>query len=465
LERQNVAICGNGAASVALFRALAAKARTPLSVTILGSGERTGEGIAYGTRDPVHVLNVPAGKMSADASEPRQFAGWLERHGQRAERWEDGFVPRRLYAAYLADLVERTRLEFRAKAHLNRIRATVVGIARQPDGWSVFYEGGVVTADTVVLATGLDQPQPLGEQFAPEAAQWFADDPWQDIQVETDAHVLIVGTGLTAIDTALALLNKGHRGRIVLLSRHGLLPHTHVAHETIDAPLAPPFPRTASGLMRALRRAAKDSKAPAAWQAAIDALRPLWPGIWKALTPEAKGRAMRHGLAFFNIHRHRVPPRQGAQLKAAIAEGRVAILRGRLTSATPRCMSVHATIETQGGTQNLTFGRIVNCSGPNSDPERSPGTLLKTLIASGIAGPGTLNLGIDVDDENRVRSQDGAAQPSLFAAGALTRGYWWEITAMQEIAAQAAKIATSIVRHLANAGHADPAEYEQTRTG
>ena len=451
MKRQNVVICGNGASAVALVRALAHAAEAPLSVTIAGCGDRIGEGIAYATRDPGHVLNVPAAKMSADAREPGQFADWLARHGRAVTPWDASFVPRYLYADYLRDLLAQTRRDQDATLALRTVDTTVLGLGRQADGWTVFHEGGVLSADAVVLATGLDQPPPLAKHYPPELAEWFVDDPWAGIAVEPTAHILIVGTGLTAIDAALALLHKGHRGKIVMLSRHGLLPHVHREHAAVKVDVI--APRKASALVRALRQAAEGAD----WQAAIDALRPQWPAIWRALPPDARRRAIRHGLAFFNIHRHRVPPLQGAQLHRAIADGRIAVLRGRLGEVAQQCGSVRATIETAEGARPMAFGRIVNCSGPNSNPERSPGTLLKTLIASGIARPGELDLGIDVDDENRVRGQDGAPQPCLFAAGALTRGHWWEITAMPEIAAQAAAIAQSLVGHLARRDGAAPA--------
>ncbi|MEJ0044577.1 MAG: hypothetical protein WDM81_21180 [Rhizomicrobium sp.] len=139
-------------------------------------------------------------------------------------------------------------------------------------------------------------------------------------------------------------------------------------------------------------------------------MRPHWPDVWAALSEADKRRVLRHGLSAFNTHRHRVAPHQGRQMADAVADGRVEILRGRLVTLTPRCNSVLARIATPTGRIEAVFGRVVNCSGPNSDVERSPGTLLKTLIARGLARPGPANLGIGVDDSNRVLDQDGAAQ-------------------------------------------------------
>ncbi len=454
MTRPDIAICGNGAAAVALFRALARNAREALAVTIVGSGKHLGDGIAYSTRNPAHVLNVPAHKMSADADEPEQFTEWLCRRGLDVSNWEDTFVRRELYGAYLSDLVERTRLEFRTKIRLELIQAEVVGLAQQQEGWNVFHTGGVLCADTVALATGHDQPQPLAAQFGPEVSQYIVDDPWAELAVEATARVLVVGTGLTAVDTALALLDRGHRGRIVMLSRHGLLPQTHVAHG-VAAPLKPPFPSSTAALVRALRRAAGRKDSAEERQAFMDAMRPHWPAIWAALPDGEKRRALRHGLAHFNTHRHRIAPHQGRQLAEAVSDGRIEVMRGRLSGLAPLCNSVRAAVRTGAGERNFVFGHVVNCSGPNSDPERSPGTLLKTLIARHVARPGAAGLGIDVDEHSRVRGHDGRAQPNLFALGALTRGTWWEITAMPEIAAQAQRVAGSIAARRSRA----PLEY------
>jgi len=90
VDRQDVAICGNGAAAVALFRALARNTTAPLAVTLLGPSAHFARGAAYATRDASHVLNVPAEKMSADADAPDQFAiGALT----RGKWWEITAMP------------------------------------------------------------------------------------------------------------------------------------------------------------------------------------------------------------------------------------------------------------------------------------------------------------------------------------------------------------------------------------
>jgi uncharacterized NAD(P)/FAD-binding protein YdhS len=58
----------------------------------------------------------------------------------------------------------------------------------------------------------------------------------------------------------------------------------------------------------------------------------------------------------------------------------------------------------------------------------------------GLARPDQLRLGLEVDEHSRALSQDGRIHLNLFALGALTKGRWWEVTAVPEIRAQAERI-------------------------
>jgi uncharacterized NAD(P)/FAD-binding protein YdhS len=58
----------------------------------------------------------------------------------------------------------------------------------------------------------------------------------------------------------------------------------------------------------------------------------------------------------------------------------------------------------------------------------------------GLVQPDQLQLGLEVDEHSRAVSKDGRIHLNLFALGGLTKGRWWEITAVPEIRAQAERI-------------------------
>src|SRR6185437_9146607 len=89
---------------------------------------------------------------------------------------------------------------------------------------------------------GAESDNYLRDPWAPGAAQGL--DP--------EAAVLIIGTGLTMVDLALALRVEGHRGPIHALSRRGLLPQAHVPHAPRALP-APPDPIPPRAMLRWVR--------------------------------------------------------------------------------------------------------------------------------------------------------------------------------------------------------------------
>jgi hypothetical protein len=94
--------------------------------------------------------------------------------------------------------------------------------------------------------------------------------PWQrpaDWAPAPDADVLLVGSGLTAVDLIIELRDRGHRGRIHLVSRRGQMPQPHRVAEARPRPGLQPvalgadlhprarWPRCAPGCVRPRPRA------------------------------------------------------------------------------------------------------------------------------------------------------------------------------------------------------------------
>ena len=75
-------------------------------VTVIEPRSRLGAGLAYSTSVIQHLLNVPAGKMSALPEQPGHFLEWL-----RANHWPDAkpdsLAPRKLYGQYLQEVLKQ----------------------------------------------------------------------------------------------------------------------------------------------------------------------------------------------------------------------------------------------------------------------------------------------------------------------------------------------------------------------
>ncbi len=437
---KRLVVCGNGATAAALVVAMA-RQRLPLRITVVGRG-RPWRGVAYATDAAHHLLNVPAAQMSLDQEDPDHFLRWLGAYGH-----DNGsvFAPRGLYGAYIEDTVRKS-LDAAPWLAVEHVSAELLGLSRQPDSWHVFHDRGREAGDAVVLATGIERPSPLLERFGKACSPFVVEDPWAPWDVRPMAHVLIAGTGLTAVDTALNLIHAGHKGPIVMLSRHGLLPLTHAQVPPQTAMTLPAGPL--SQRLKFLRGHAGRARH---WQQVFDSLRFSWRCLWEGLSDSERRRFLRHAAIYFNAHRHRLAPEAAAELAAA-RQRNLQIYRGRILVMSARHNHLIVTMRHGGGNRTVCFDKVINCTGPNSNFDLSGQTFVQSLIGSGLVRPDPLGLGIEVDGQGTARGRDGEIQHSLFALGVLCRGAWWESTAIPDIRQQAA----SLARHLKSLETADP---------
>ena len=104
--------------------------------------------------------------------------------------------------------------------------------------------------------------------------------------ITADGPVVVLGTGLSMVDVFLSLDDAGHKGRIVALSRRGLIPAIHFQGKPhkLDA-VDIPFGATPAQFMRWLRKRIATTKAAGGdWRDVMDALRPFTQKIWSSWT-------------------------------------------------------------------------------------------------------------------------------------------------------------------------------------
>lgn len=438
---EHLVICGGGASAVLLLHALRLRAEEPLHVTIVEERASAGAGTAYSTPSVSHLLNVPAGRMSADAEDPNEFVAWLAKNFPAAEYTAKSFVPRRLYGAYLKHLLAAAAVDRRSPVQATVRHGTVHTIERRAQHWTLTLgDEKKIDADAVVVATGNAPPRPY---FAASDAvrDLILNDPWDTdakADIPRDANVALVGSGLTAVDVAVELLDRGHRGQIRMISRHGLLPRKHAQAFVSAGWLFPPYPHSVAELMRRTRSEARSIPGQDAWRMAIDALRPNLPAIWGALTPDDKARFLRHVRPFWEVHRHRMAPEVAARVETAIEAGRIVIQQGRLQAVEAAVLGgLCLRIKARGRVTPIPADIAINCTGPECDPTMSRNPLIVDLLHKGLARPDPLHLGIDTDANDRVIAADGAVNKGLYAVGPVARGRLWEVTAVPEIRHQA----------------------------
>ncbi|MET0327170.1 MAG: FAD/NAD(P)-binding protein [Luteimonas sp.] len=403
-------------------------------------------GVAYSTTRAENLLNVNAARMSAFEGVPDDFLVWLRTQPESAGLDDAAlaaqFAPRRVYGRYL-----QARLDAHgARASLPLHADAVVDLEREgPDFIATFASGARLQARAVVLAIG--NPSAALPGGAPALAPVEAWDYEAVAAIAPDADVGIIGAGLSMVDVLLTLQANGHRGRVLAISRNGLMPLAH-APGTVPQPggVDALMPLGVRARMRMLRQWAADAVAQGRpWQDAVERLRPHVRALWQAWPATERRRFLRHAVRQWDIHRHRIAPGVAAIVDDMAAAGVFSLQAGRLSRIEARDGRVAIDWMPRGGTPTTTVvDVVVNATGMEKRLSRAAGRLLPALHARGLVAPGPLDLGLATRGDGEVLDPNGDVVPGLWTLGATRIGDLWETIAMPELRGQAERVAVGV---------------------
>lgn len=452
-ELCDVAIVGGGYAGTVLALHLIRTFRDG-HVVLVEPRDELGGGLAYSIADAAHCINVPARQLGVSDTPDDRFIHWLEtRHPDLIGARPGGsdpartFVQRRWFGEFVRDRLAAGLADSPVTLTHRRGRATDVRIV---DGLLelTLGDGATTRARQIVIAVGHGPAmRPNGIPAAIADAEEFVADPWRDDALDgiaPDADVLIVGTGLTMADIAVSLLARGHCGRIVALSRHGLLARAAsvdakpVALDLSAWPTAP-----ISQHLRKLRaEITRVEREGGSWCDVFTALRERGGVLWSKLSIAEKQRFVRHVKSFYDAHRYRMAPEVANRIDAARNRGQIEVVAARLRGVRRARDGLLVEYLPRGGSGTLRrrFGAIINCTGPRPVIRAGPTQFLATLIVRGLAYPDPVGLGLTVDRDGRLYG----ISRNLFALGPLTRERFGDVIGAPEIMAQAQRLAATL---------------------
>jgi uncharacterized NAD(P)/FAD-binding protein YdhS len=452
MTRPSIAIVGAGFSGTLLALHLLRRCPPSVRVALIERNSAFGRGQAYSSGNPNHLLNVPAGRMSAFSDRPGHFLEWLQQQPgtEASQPSAKCFVPRRRFGAYVRNLLAEEIKRPENEGRLELLRGDVVGLGKNEAGLALALEGGRwLPADIAVLAIGNFPPEPPpGDDPAFLDGPLYRPDPWAPEALsglDADAPVLLIGTGLTMVDVVVSLLDQGHRGPIHALSRRGLLPRPHGgAGGAGAAARVGALPPRLLELLGALRAEARRAEAAGGtWHPVVDRLRPFTQDVWQSLSAEDKARFLRHLRPWWDVHRHRMAGPVAERIEAARAAGRLQIHAGRIRRLRGMEGGAELTFCRRGDRepQALRVARVVNCAGPACDFDRIAHPLVRSLLRGGLVRPDPLRLGLDVTGTCALRDRRGAISRRLFAVGPVTKAAFWEMTAVPDIRRQCEAVA------------------------
>lgn len=441
LTSADIAIVGGGAAAAAMVLALAAHTTAACSVLWVAPADCDGRGLAYSTRDAAHRLNVPAARMSARADRPSDWVDFLNAVDGHADPC--AYYPRRRYGDYLARRVADGWTQLRGERWLT----VATGARHDGRDWILLGADGLERrAQHLLLAIGPQaQHAPAGVDPALLRSHRYRIDPYvwantaQPISHVSD--IVIIGSGLTAVDLVLSAARQNGAAVIHLLSRHGALPATHAAPQPPMADLLDGADRmpAVSQMLRLLRARGTSGD----WRARVDSLRERSGERWQRWSLAEQRRFLRHARWAWDCARHRMAPEIAAAIAALRQNGRLQVHQGRLLSATPDQQRVAVRWRPRGS-ESIVDHRtdlVLQATGLNTAVSRTSDPLLRSLLDGGWARADALDMGLAVDTDQALLGTDAQPRGDAHVLGALARGSRYECLAMPEIRTTAAAIA------------------------
>lgn len=459
---KHIGIIGGGFTGTLTAVQLIQQTHVPFKITLIHEGEAMCKGIAYNPYSNKHLLNVIAGKMSAYPHAPDHFLDWVMQQPAFIDKdrtWiANAFLPRKLYGEYLnAIWQEAMRSASEKQITISVVSTSVSNIQVLDDVVRIQLESGnTIHVQYAVIATGNQLPRNPGIKNPTfYQSNHYYQNPWsvESVQqVRNDLPVLIVGNGLTMVDTVFGLLENGFKGEIYSLSPNGfnILPHRHnglkytkLTDEINDRMNLYALVQLVHRHIRTVREYGVSA------EPVIDSLRPHTQKFWQQFSDQEKQTFMSRFRHLWGVARHRIPLHSHDKIQHLRITGKLHIQSGNLLDLRELQNGVQVSYfdKKKGEERTMLVSRVINCTGPESDLNRLNHHFLKHCLDQGIILQDALKLGIRTLVETfQVLDAKLVPHDRLFTLGSNLRGELWESTAVNELRSQAEKLAAELIQ-------------------
>lgn len=224
-----ISIVGGGATGITILRQLAelaASGRDNGAISGIQLFDKSGfdGGVAYRTRSDRHLLNMKASTMSIRPGDADEFLRWLRARGLSCHG--NRHLPRMVYRDYLDAVRTAAIAQCRAAGvPVDVEHAEVVRARFSPDRDVLLTTDDNVThiSSVLILCTGHNAPD---DHYGLAGNPNYIRDPYAHFTFadRDGVEVGILGSGLSAVDTATALAKSHNAVRMTCFSRSGLFP-------------------------------------------------------------------------------------------------------------------------------------------------------------------------------------------------------------------------------------------------
>ncbi|MEX2695226.1 FAD/NAD(P)-binding protein [Rhizobium mongolense] len=428
-----IAIVGRGFSGMMSAIALMKTVRTPFHLQLFDPNSSVSGGQALSSARASTILNTRVRDLSVSLGDADDFNDWLCSNAEfrAAVRaaipgFRQIFIPKALFSDYVYQRFSEA-LAARKDITVQVCHEPVVAIRKSQANRFLLESAHPANPlfDTVVLATGygLSEPEPETEDRSPVRAQRLVARP----------HAVLLGSGIRVVDQLLQLRDSGYNGQITIVSKHGFLPQSHTPNSADPVFPAEALPQKLPEIVRFIRTACREAEEEGrSWQSVMNGLRRHARSLWRSLPADQKRQFNRHLRAIYDSHRNRLPEAMYLRLKRELAEGNTILRRG--TAGRRGLSGIFFTPAGSNVEEVIYAERVFDCRCKAPDLAMP---LMQSLIASGLAAPDELSLGLAVDQRGGLCLDDGSTVDGLFAVGPLGLGSLPDIDLVPEIVTQA----------------------------
>jgi uncharacterized NAD(P)/FAD-binding protein YdhS len=451
-----IGIIGGGFTGTMTAVQLVKKSTASLEIILINEKGTLNRGIAYHPYSDKHLLNVSAGKMSAFPNEPDHFLNWAIKQPDFTEKDKtliaNSFLPRKLYGDYLCEIWK----EYQEIATQKNITLTVVeqlvshlDVTKNNVGITL-ESGEKISVAECVIASGNHLPgNPTIKNIAFFKSPNYFQNPWKIdsvINIDSELPVLIIGNGLTMVDTVLGLMENGFKGEIYSISPNGfnILPHRHNGLKYTKLVEELNDDLSLLDLVKLVNKHIKTVRAyGVSAEPVIDSLRPYTQKIWQSLSLSERKLFMSRLRHLWGVARHRIPLHTHDAIQQLRIENKLHISSGKILDITESNPGISVTYfdKKEQVQKEILVSRVINCTGPLTNLSQLEKGFLKDCFEKGILTQDALKLGISTNTETfQVLSAKGIPHKNLYTIGSSLKGELWETTAVNELRVQAERL-------------------------
>ena len=439
MQREKVVIIGGGLSGVLAAMRLAEMEDGPEITLIEKDPEKLGRGVAYQQEFTHQPLNVIAANMSLFPNMPDDFVKWLSENSFRYNHLiknisAASFVPRKIFGDYVVERLKEVHDKIEGRFQI-RIDEAISIIGTERGRTVVLLSGVTLQASKVLLALGNFPPADiLSDNTDVKNDSRYFSNPWTDKvyqNIKGDENILLVGTGLTAVDVVLGLQIRNFSGKIYMLSRSGRLPLPHFISSQKYSWNAP-YLLSPKDLFQSIRSCIQNNP-DVPWPLILDSIRPFTQQIWKFWNTEEKAIFLKRFRPFWEIARHRIPLESAQILEKLIKSNTLIVSKGKIISSQKKENGLATIFKNAEGEKTITFQKIINCTGPESNYRKIKFPIIQDLIERGKVVPDALGLGISCNENGEIINKDNAVEEGMWCIGPMRKAALWETTALKEI--------------------------------